>query len=163
MPEPPPSVDHPIFFCFRRGSIIKWNIIILKNVKVFYCFILTWSHVWNEIEMFLHGWPMVAGRVWNSVCTWNRSLMSCGWRRMARHESVHMRNQLEQWLYRNCSSVHHWESSQKATEPMGWVFVGQKVGGWNRVALHNWRLHITSDPASENFLNDYVKLEQSYG
>jgi len=40
------------FFYFRRGSIIKWNKIILKNFKMFQCFILIWNHVWNEIKMF---------------------------------------------------------------------------------------------------------------
>jgi len=59
-----------------------------------------------------------------------------------------------------CTSLRKF--TKKATEPMGWVFVGQKVDGWNRVAWHNWRLHITWDPASENFLNDYVKWEQCY-
>ena len=32
IPEPPPSVDRPIFY-FMCGSIIKWNKILLKNLK----------------------------------------------------------------------------------------------------------------------------------
>ena len=40
-----------IFFYFRRDSITKWNKIILKNFKMFYCFILTWNNPhlkWNK-------------------------------------------------------------------------------------------------------------------
>ena len=32
---------------FRLGSIMKWNKIILRNFRMFQCFILTWNHVWN--------------------------------------------------------------------------------------------------------------------
>jgi len=49
-PEPPPSIDRANFFYFRRGSIMKWNKIILKNFRMFQCFILTRNHVWNEIK-----------------------------------------------------------------------------------------------------------------
>ena len=37
---------------FRRSSIMKWNKIILKNFRMFQCFILTRNHVWNEIKLF---------------------------------------------------------------------------------------------------------------
>jgi len=39
-----------VFFDFRRGSVMKWNKIILKNFRMFQCFILTWNHVWNETK-----------------------------------------------------------------------------------------------------------------
>ena len=37
---------------FRCGSSMKWNKSILKNFRMFQCFILTWNHVWNEIKLF---------------------------------------------------------------------------------------------------------------
>jgi len=40
-PEPPPSVDRPKIILFQHGNTSK---IILTN------FILTWNHVWNEVE-----------------------------------------------------------------------------------------------------------------
>ena len=48
-PESPPSVDRPKIILFQHGTTSK---IILKNFRLFQCFILTWNHVWNELKLF---------------------------------------------------------------------------------------------------------------
>ena len=40
--EPPPSVDRPKIILFLHGTTSE---IILKNFRLFQCFILTWNHV----------------------------------------------------------------------------------------------------------------------
>ena len=41
-PDPPSSVDRPKIILFQHGTTSK---IILKNFRLFQCFILTWNHV----------------------------------------------------------------------------------------------------------------------
>jgi len=38
--------------CLYKAVVPCWNKIILKNFRMFQCFILTWNHVWNEIKLF---------------------------------------------------------------------------------------------------------------
>jgi len=46
-PERPQSVDRPKIILFQLGTMSN---IILKNFRLFQCFILTWNHILNEIK-----------------------------------------------------------------------------------------------------------------